>query len=108
MIRRGDDPELPGDGREQEGRLHQREGAADTEPRAAAEGEIGVLGDALREIILPALRPEDRRLVEIARVAVDHPLAYPDLHSLRNMIAADRTVLERLAADGPRRRVEAH
>ena len=66
---------LPGDRRQQQGGLHQGEVVADADPRAAAEGEIGVAGDPLQQAVGPALGAEGLGIVEPARVAVDDPLA---------------------------------
>jgi hypothetical protein len=45
------DAESPGNGRKQQGRLHQGEVFADADPRAAAKGEVGVAVNLLLKAI---------------------------------------------------------
>ena len=62
-----------GDRRQDQRGLHQGEVVADADPRAAAEGEVGVAVNPLHQAVLPPLGTKRLGIVEPAAVAVDRP-----------------------------------
>ena len=88
--------------------FHHGEAVADANARAAAEGKISELRQAVGLVIGPALRPKFLRLLMEARVAVHHPLAHEKRHPLRKRPAADRHIGQCLSADHVSRRIKPH
>src|SRR2546422_5671462 len=61
-----------------EARQHHPEAAADTDARAAPEGEVCVLGEPLRQAVGPAVRHEGFGIREVAGAAMYHPLTHEE------------------------------
>src|SRR2546426_806589 len=75
-------PESLSNGGQEEDRLHHGEGAADTDARAAPEGEVCVLGEPLRQAVGPAVRHEGFGIREVAGAAMYHPLTHEERGAL--------------------------
>src|SRR5256885_16269940 len=56
--------------------------AADTDARAAAEGEVCVLGEPLGQAVGPAVRHEGFGIREVAGAAMYHPLTHEERGAL--------------------------
>src|SRR5256885_9690061 len=61
---------------------HYGEAAADTDARAAPEGEVCVLGEPLRQAVGPAVRHEGFGIREVAGAAMYHPLTHEERGAL--------------------------
>src|SRR2546421_11367610 len=94
--------------RQHQNHFHHCERRADTDARAGPEGEVRIFGKSRFELGRPTFRLEFKWLIEEARVAMCRPLKHEDLSSGRHVIAANLTIINRLATQAVRRRIQPH
>src|SRR6266446_810330 len=93
-------------GRQYQNDFHHCERSTNAGPRAVAKRKVRVLWQAPDEFISPSLRLEFQRLVVEARIALRGPLKHKYLRSFGYAIAADLAIINRLAAETVRGRIE--
>src|SRR5580700_9621985 len=76
-------------------RFEQRETLSDAATRAIPEGEIGSGGQAVREAVKPAFRPESTRIVVVPRIIVHDPRGTQHRRARREIVATDLAGLDR-------------
>src|SRR2546427_4625047 len=87
-------------------RPHHGEAAADTDARAAPEGEVCVLGEPLRQAVGPAVRHEGFGIREVAGAAMRSEEHTSELQSQSNLVC--RLLLEKKKITDLAQRTDRH
>src|SRR5919205_1157990 len=103
MLRIELEPEALTNRRQQQHYFHHREVVSDTLTWSTAEREVSVFCDLVA--VGPSLGSESASLIEVARIAMRHPLKREELRPLRHVIAADLRLFDRLAPNRICRRI---
>src|SRR5436190_6921257 len=98
-------PALRNRGEDQD-QLHPRKRSPYALARTAAEGKVGETWKRRLECRRPAIGIEPRGLWIVPRIAMHDPLAHDHDGARRHDVAADAVLVDRAAADEPRRGIQ--